>query len=287
MLILEKLQKKIFEYKITKKVDLKTSANIGDTFNVYVSGIDTFGEVESVSRSDVNIIMTINKKTGKILLTTTPRDSYVPIADDGDNEYDKLTHAGLYGVESSIHTLENLYGIKLDYYARLNFTSFLKLIDLVGGVDVYNDQTFISEYGGYSFEPGIVHLDADKALGFVRERYNLLEGDNDRGKNQEKVIAAIVKKITTKDTLKNYREVIKELSESIQTNMPIETVMGLANEQLSSNRDYNISSQALSGIGSLGLPSYAMPGANLYMMQIDEQSLKQVKNNIKEVLEEK
>ena len=97
--------KKIFEYKITKKIDLKTSANIGDTFNVYVSGIDTFGEVESVSRSDVNIIMTINKRTGKILLTTTPRDSYVPIADDGDNEYDKLTHAGLYGVESSIHTL--------------------------------------------------------------------------------------------------------------------------------------------------------------------------------------
>lgn len=279
--------KKIFEYKITKKIDLKTSVNIGDTFNVYVSGIDTFGEVESVSRSDVNIIMTINKKTGKILLTTTPRDSYVPIADDGDNEYDKLTHAGLYGVESSIHTLENLYGIKLDYYARLNFTSFLRLIDLVGGVDVYNDQTFISEYGGYSFEPGMVHLDADKALGFVRERYNLLEGDNDRGKNQEKVIAAIVKKMTTKDTLKNYRAVIKELSESIQTNMPIETVMGLANEQLSSNRDYNISSQALSGTGSLGLPSYAMPGANLYMMQIDEQSLKQVKNNIKEVLEEK
>ena len=202
MLILEKIQKKIFKYKIIKKIDLKTSANIGDTFNVYVSGIDTFGEVESVSRSDVNIIMTINKKTGKILLTTTPRDSYVSIADDGDNEYDKLTHAGLYGVESSIHTLENLYGIKLDYYARLNFTSFLRLIDLVGGVDVYNDQTFISEYGGYSFEPGMVHLDADKALGFVRECYNLLEGDNNRGKNQEKVIDAIVKKMTTKDTLK-------------------------------------------------------------------------------------
>ena len=202
MLILEKIQKKIFKYKIIKKIDLKTSANIGDTFNVYVSGIDTFGEVESANRSDVNIIMTINKKTGKILLTTTPRDSYVSIADDGDNEYDKLTHAGLYGVESSIHTLENLYGIKLDYYARLNFTSFLKLIDLVDGIDVCNDQIFISEYGCYSFEPGMVHLDADNALGFVRECYNLLEGDNNRGKNQEKVIDAIVKKMTTKDTLK-------------------------------------------------------------------------------------
>ena len=279
--------KKVFEFKIIKKIDLKASANIGDTFNVYISGIDTFGEVSTVSRSDVNIIMTVNKKTGKILLTTTPRDAYLPIADDGDNEYDKLTHAGLYGVESSIHTLENLYGIKLDYYARLNFTSFLKLIDLVGGVDVYNDQSFVSEYGSYNFEPGIVHLDADKALGFVRERYNLLEGDNDRGKNQEKVIAAIVKKLTSKETLKNYKDIVKELSESIQTNMPIETAMGLANEQFKSNRDYNISSQALTGEGVLGLPSYAMPGASLYMLQVDEQSLMEVKASIKEVMDGK
>ena len=235
--------KKIYTKELTKTVEApKVSQN--KAFNIYISGIDTYGPISSVSRSDVNIIMTVNQETKKILLTTTPRDAYVPIADGGNNQNDKLTHAGIYGVDASIHTLENLYGIDLNYYARLNFTSFLKLIDLLGGVDVYNDQTFISEYGGYSFEPGMVHLDADKALGFVRERYNLLEGDNDRGKNQEKVIAAIVKKMTTKDTLKNYRAVIKELSESIQTNMPIETVMGLANEQLSSNRDYNISSQA-------------------------------------------
>ena len=139
--------KKIYEYKITKTVSTKAKQNVGDTFNVYISGIDTFGPVSSVSRSDVNIIMTVNKKTGRILLTTTPRDSYVKIADGGNNQYDKLTHAGLYGVDSSIHTLENLYGIKIDYYARLNFTSFLKLIDIVGGVDVYNDQTFTSLYG--------------------------------------------------------------------------------------------------------------------------------------------
>lgn len=279
--------KKIYEYKIIKRIGVKANNNIEGTFNVYISGIDTFGEVSSVSRSDVNIIMTVNRKTGKILLTTTPRDSYLRIADGGYNQYDKLTHAGLYGVESSIHTLENLYGIKLDYYARLNFTSFLKLIDVVGGVDVYNDQTFISEYGGYSFEPGTVHLDADKALGFVRERYNLLEGDNDRGKNQEKVVTAIVKKLTSKEVLKNYRSVIKELNESIQTNMPIESAMGVANEQLKSNREYEIVSQALEGEGGLGLPSYAMPGASLYMVQVDKQSLEEVKAKIKEVSEGK
>ena len=279
--------KVIYSYKITKTVNAKAKQNAGDTFNIYVSGIDTFGPVSSVSRSDVNIIMTVNKKTGKILLTTTPRDSYVKIADGGNNQYDKLTHAGLYGVDSSIHTLENLYGIKIDYYARLNFTSFLKLIDTVGGVDVYNDQTFTSLYGKYNFTQGMVHLDADKALGFVRERYSLTGGDNDRGKNQEKVIAAIIKKLTSKEGLSNYQSVIKELSQSIQTNMPLETAMGLANEQLSAGKDYNVTSQALTGTGSMNLPSYAMPEARLYMTQINEQSLTEVTENIKDVLEGK
>ena len=175
--------KKIYEFKITKSVNAKAKQNAGDTFNVYISGIDTYGPVSSVSRSDVNIIMTVNKKTGKILLTTTPRDSYVKIADGGNNQYDKLTHAGLYGVDSSIHTLENLYGIKIDYYARLNFTSFLKLIDTVGGVDVYNDQAFVSYGGKKAFQPGLLHMNSEDALMFVRERYGLSGGDNDRGKN--------------------------------------------------------------------------------------------------------
>ena len=272
--------KVIYSYKITKTVNAKAKQNAGDVFNVYISGIDTYGPVSSVSRSDVNIIMTVNKKTGKILLTTTPRDSYVKIADGGNNQYDKLTHAGLYGVESSIHTLENVYGIKIDYYARLNFTSFLKLIDTVGGVDVYNDQAFISHVGKKDFQPGLLHMNSDMALSFVRERYSLTGGDHDRGKNQEKVITAIIKKITSKEGLANYQSVIKDLSESIQTNMPIETAMGLANEQLSSGK-------ALTGTGSMGLPSYAMPGAQLYMMQIDDKSLAEVTANIKDVLEGK
>ena len=279
--------KKIYEYKITKSVNAKAKQNAGDTFNVYISGIDTYGPVSSVSRSDVNIIMTVNKKTGKILLTTTPRDSYVKIADGGNNQYDKLTHAGLYGIDSSIHTLENVYGIKIDYYARLNFTSFLKLIDTVGGVDVYNDQAFVSHVGKKNFQPGLLHMNSDMALSFVRERYSLTGGDHDRGKNQEKVIAAIIKKLTSKEGLVNYQSVIKELSESIQTNMPIETAMGLANEQLRAGKEYIVASQALTGTGSMSLPSYAMPGAQLYMMQIDDKSLEEVTANIKDVLEGK
>ena len=130
-------------------------------------------------------------------------------------------------------------------------------------------------------------MNSDMALSFVRERYSLTGGDHDRGKNQEKVIAAIIKKLTSKEGLVNYQSVIKELSESIQTNMPIETAMGLANEQLRAGKEYIVASQALTGTGSMSLPSYAMPGAQLYMMQIDDKSLEEVTANIKDVLEGK
>ena len=143
--------KKIYTYKITRQVETgkrRDDAN-ADVFNIYVSGIDTYGSISSVSRSDVNIIMTVNRKTKKVLLTTTPRDSYVAIADGGGGQMDKLTHAGIYGVDASVHTLENLYGIRIDYYVRLNFSSFLKLVDLLGGIDVENDQEFTSRHGNH------------------------------------------------------------------------------------------------------------------------------------------
>ena len=241
--------------------------------------------LNSAHESFVTSQYTVNRKTGKILLTTTPRDAYVRIADSGNNQYDKLTHAGIYGVDTSIHTLENLYDLKIDYYARLNFTSFIKIIDIIGGVDVYNEQNFVSSIGNYTFEPGMVHLDSAHALAFVRERYSLIDGDNDRGKNQEKVITAMIRKLSTREGISNYNSIIKELAEALQTNMPLETAMNLANEQLTVGKDYIVRSQALIGTGSMGLTSYAMPEASLYMTQIDDESLNEVKDNIKNVLE--
>ena len=278
--------KKIYTKDLTKAVEApKVSSN--NTFNVYISGIDTYGPISSVSRSDVNIIMTVNQETKKILLTTTPRDAYVPIADGGNNQNDKLTHAGIYGVDASIHTLENLYDIDLNYYARLNFTSFLKLIDLLGGVDVYNDQEFTSLHGKYHFPVGNVHLDSEQALGFVRERYSLANGDGDRGRNQQKVIAAIIQKLTSAEVLKNYDGIIQGLQDSVQTNMPPETMVGLVNTQLASGGKYTVMSQDLNGTGRMGLPSYAMPDSNLYMLEVDQTSLETVKAAIKDVMEGK
>ena len=279
--------KKIYTHKMSKKIDTaigKQNPN-AEVFNIYVSGIDTYGPISSVSRSDVNIIMTVNRKTKKVLLTTTPRDAYVPIADGGLNQPDKLTHAGIYGVDASVHTLENLYGIDLNYYVRLNFTSFLKLIDLLGGIDVENDQEFT--VGNTHYPIGNISLNSEQALTFVRERYSLNGGDNDRGKNQEKVIAAVIKKLTSTDALKNYNAILSGLQDSVQTDMSLETMMNLINTQLESGGSYNVTSQALTGTGNTGLPSHAMPEANLYMMEIDQNSLAAAKAAIQEVMEGK
>ena len=288
---LEKI-KKIYEYKIVEEVkEDKTEKDKDltnkDSFNIYVSGIDTYGPITTVSRSDVNVLITVNKKTHKIVLTTTPRDSYVKIPNGGNNQYDKLTHSGIYGIKTSLKTLENLYGIKIEHYARVNFTTFMKLIDLVGGIDVYNDQDFVSYHGKYHFPVGTVHLDSKKALGFVRERYGLADGDRDRGKNHEKVIAAIIKKMTSKAALSNFSSILDELSSSVQTDMPVSEIMELVNQQLDSGEDFKIESQALNGVGKMGLPSYAMPGYKLYMMEINKQSLESCKSKIQSILEGK
>ncbi|MGQ7412683.1 LCP family glycopolymer transferase CpsA [Streptococcus suis] len=275
--------KKIYSFKVTQTVETATEQVSGDSFNIYISGIDTYGPISSVSRSDVNIIMTVNRATHKILLTTTPRDSYVAIADGGQNQYDKLTHAGIYGVNASVHTLENLYGIDISNYIRLNFTSFLQLIDLVGGIDVENTQEFTS--GGYNFPVGTVHLDAEQALIFVRERYSLANGDNDRGKNQEKVIAALIKKLSSPENLRNYQAILTGLEGSIQTDLSLETIMGLVNTQLESGTQFTVESQALTGTGRSDLSSYAMPGSQLYMMEINQDSLEQAKAAIQSVLD--
>lgn len=281
--------KVIYTYKIKKRIEKEQSSNSNaDAFNIYISGIDTYGSILSVSRSDVNIILTVNQKTKEILLTTTPRDAYVPIAGGGNGKSDKLTHAGIYGIQSSVETLENLYDIDISYYTRINFTSFLNLIDVLGGIEVYNDQEFTSSIGGFYFPKGMVALNSQEALGFVRERYNLEKGDTDRGRNHNKVVAAILKKLASIKNISRYQEIIDGVGDSIQTDMPISIMLQLANHQLFDNRSYSIRSQSLEGDGTTGeLVSYAMPEAQLYMLSIDPTSLETVTQEIHHTLEGK
>ena len=280
--------KTIYTYKIKKKNNNSAKQVDSKVFNIYISGIDTYGSISTVSRSDVNIIMTVNMNTHKILLTTTPRDAYVKIPGGGADQYDKLTHAGIYGVETSEQTLEDLYGINIDYYARINFTSFLKLIDQLGGVTVHNDQAFTSLHGKFDFPVGDIQMNSEQALGFVRERYSLDGGDNDRGKNQEKVISAIVNKLASLDSVSNFTSIVNNLQDSVQTNMSLDTINALANTQLDSGSKFTVTSQAVTGTGSTGqLISYAMPNSSLYMMKLDNSSVASASQAIKNLMEEK
>ncbi|QGX46823.1 LytR family transcriptional regulator [Streptococcus equinus] len=284
--------KTIYSYKIKQSIKENEKISNSNVFNIYISGIDTYGSISTVSRSDVNLILTVNMNTHKILITETPRDAYVKIPDGGADQYDKLTHAGIYGIETSEKTLENLYGITIDYYARLNFDSFMNLINSLGGVTVYNDQEFtinLDTGNTYSFPVGNVDLTSgEQALAFVRERYDLKGGDYDRGNNQMKVIQAILNKLASLSSVSNYSSVISNVQDSIQTNMKLDTMMKLVNAQLDSGKKFTVTSQEVTGTGSTGeLTSYAMPSSSLYMIKLDDASVAKASQAIKDVMEGK
>lgn len=281
--------KTIYSYKIKTSIKNEAKAHDSNVFNIYISGIDTYGSISTVSRSDVNLILTVNMNTHKILMTETPRDAYVKIPDGGADQYDKLTHAGIYGVETSEKTLENLYGITIDYYARLNFDSFLKLIDALGGVTVYNSQEFTALMNKKVYPVGNIELSSgEDALAFVRERYSLEHGDYDRGNNQMKVIQAILNKLTSLNSVSNYSTIISNVQDSIQTDMKLDTMMKLVNTQLDSGKKFTVTSQEVTGTGSTGeLTSYAMPSSSLYMIKLDDASVAKASQAIKDVMEGK
>ena len=275
----------IAEYEVEHKTQVEEKPvqeedKDSDTFTVYVSGIDTNGPVSTKSRSDVNILMTVNTKTKQVLLVNTPRDYYVPLPISGGNR-DKLTHAGIYGVETSMGTLDMLYGTSTDYYFRLNFSGFQTIIDALGGVDVYSDYEFVTLHGNYYIAPGMNHLNGSQALGFVRERYSLPGGDHDRGKNQMKVIQAMIKKMMSTDFLLNYTNVLNALDGSFETSVPMDLISEVVKSQLNSGGDWNIVSYAVSGSGDTQ-PTWSM-GAPAYVMWPDESTVEQAKALINQV----
>ncbi|MGI6546072.1 MAG: LCP family protein [Fastidiosipilaceae bacterium] len=275
----------IDEWSIEKKV--QDVAKPVDTskkgFNVYISGIDTYGPISSVSNSDVNIIMTINPDSNQLLLTSVPRDTYLPIAGGGGGHNDKLTHAGIYGVESSIQTLEDFLDIDINYYARVNFTSLITIVDQIGGIDVENPVSFNTDY--YNFPAGTVHMNGEQALAFSRERHNLAGGDFDRGRNQERVILAIFKQINQPEFLLNYRDVLNSVEGSVQTNMPTEDMVKLVNQMIVDRSPWTTEMIDVKGTGKPGLNSYLIPGREIYMMEAYPDSVAEVKDKILKTLQ--
>ena len=274
----------IYSHEITKELLNSSVENINvknTTFNVYLSGIDVYGSIKRTSRSDVNIIATVNTETHQILLTTTPRDYYVTIPDVSKGKRDKLTHAGIYGVDASIATLENLYETEIPFYARVNFTSIIDIVDELGGVDVNSKYSF-KTIDGMKVKKGMNHFNGKQALAFSRERKNVPGGDYQRGKNQQAVIVAIIQKMISPKILVSASGIIDSVSGSVETNMSQNQLQDLIKSQLNKGGSWNIYSVAAEGKGKSDY-TYSMPGRKLYVSEPVQESVQNIIDLMKRV----
>ena len=234
-----------------------TTANGGKVYTIYLSGIDTRGEMTAKSRSDVNIIATVNTDTHEILLVSTPRDYFVPLSISGGAP-DKLTHAGIYGIDVCMDTLGMLYDIDINYYFRINFGGFVKVIDALGGITVNSDYDFDSKnILGYHFNKGENYVNGEQALIFARERYAFQEGDRQRGKNQMEVIRGVVKKALSPEILTSYSSILSSLDGCFGTNITYEEIAQILQQQLTNGGDWTIVSYSVDGTGATEKP-YSM-----------------------------
>lgn len=257
-----------------------TNTNIKKPYVIYISGIDTYGDIATTSRSDVNILAVVNPANKKVLLVTTPRDYYVQL-NGTTGVKDKLTHAGIYGVDKSKATLEDLYGTKVDYTVRINFSSLLKLVDAVSGVDVNSDVAFSA--GGYSFVQGVNHLDAKQALAYARERHSFSDGDRQRGKDQQKVIEALISKLSQPQMALKLPAILSATNGTFQTNASRNEINAIIQQQLSSAGGWSTESISVDGSGS-NAPTYSMGSQLLYVMIPDFATVEAAKARINSYL---
>lgn len=273
--------KVIYQVEIeSKQTDISKNVDVTKTpFNVFISGIDTYGSVSTASRSDVNMLATVNPTTHQILLTSIPRDFYVAQSCQG-GQLDKLTHAGIFGVECSVSSISGLFGTDINYYARVNFTSLINIVDALGGVNVENPTAFGT--GVYNFNSGLISLNGDEALAFSRDRYHQEGGDRGRGKNQMRVIEGIIKKAISPSIITNYNGVMNAISGSFQTNMESGDITKFIQKQLNSMSGWTVVQNTVDGTG--GTDWTPANGFNAYVMYPDQSTVDYAKELIKKVM---
>ena len=272
----------IYKHSVRVELSLPTSSSDStltkEPFTVYISGIDVYGDISKTSRSDVNIIAVVNPTTHQVLLVTTPRDYYVVIPGESKGQEDKLTHAGIYGVEASMATLAELYETEIDYYVRLNFTSMIDIIDILGGVDVYSEYEFTTSEDSehvMHVDQGVNHFDGEEALAFSRERQNVPDGDNTRGKNQQAVITAMLKKALSPTMLLRAGSILNQVSQNVDTNISQDQLTALVRNQLSTNASWTIQSVAAEGTPGQDT-CYSTGEQLLYVTRPDQDSVNSI-----------
>lgn len=279
----------IYTYTYYKKIDRKTSSNTDVThspFTVLISGSDSRGSIDEISRSDVNMLVTVNPKTHIILMTSIPRDYYVSTACDvtdgcAAGQKDKLTHTGLHGINTTEKTIESFMGVDIDYNVKVGFNTVTQLVDAMDGIDVYNPQTFTA-YDGKTYQQGMLHLNGDQALAFSRERYSFAQGDRTRGQNQMRVLTGIfAKMMDSPSTLIHYGQIMNLLSDTFHTNMSSKEISSLIRYQLQNKSSWTIYTNSLDGQGGTAY-CYEL-GDNASVVFPDNNSISEAKQNIQAV----
>ena len=268
-----------------KHVETTTHASLDSPFTIYLSGIDNRDHtLPFAARSDVNLVMVVNPAKHKILLLNTPRDFYVPLAMNG--KLDKLTHAGLYGVNESIHTLENFYNIKFNYYARINFDATSTIIDQLGGVDIHIPYVVNTYHGHRHYEPGNYHLNGDEALDFARERVSIswAGGDRERGRNQEKILTALIQKLQSdKTNLTRLDQIFNSIAKNIQTNFTPDDLKYLVQKQLTNFSNWQIESIDVDGKADI-TSTYTYPEPKHFVWHPYQDTVNKAKAKLQEYL---
>ena len=251
-----------------------------DSYNILITGIDSYGSITRVSRSDVNMIVSVNPKENKILLTSIPRDYYVYLSDYGD--YDKLTHTGIYGIDVTTKALEDLLDIDINYYVKVNFTTLVDIVDELGGITVNSNYDFTS-IDGYHFSKGNNNLNGEEALSFARERQAFSEGDRVRVENQQLVLTAIINKVLSPSIITNYNSLLNALSGEFLTNITNNEITDLIKWQIDGMYSWDIETISLDGSNAFDY-TYSYKNQKLYVMMPYPESVNSAKEKIKNVL---
>ena len=287
---IESKVKVIYNFEIESSIE-KNNEDVKNLkpINILISGSDSrSGKIVTKTRSDVNMIMTINPKTHTILLTSIPRDYYVRLHGTTGNK-DKLTHAGIYGINMTKSTIEDFMDIKIDYTVKVGFQSVIQIVDLLGGIDIDSDASFYSHCGDGGAErthvkKGMNHFNGAQALSYARERYAYKEGDVHRVQNQQQVLEAIIAKLSKdKSLLKKYDKLLDSLSALYRTDIPDSYIKLIVKEQLNSGASWKIERQYVTGTGARKV-TYSMPGRELYVMIPEQKSIDKATEKIESVL---
>lgn len=262
---------------ITKNVDITKQP-----FNIFIAGIDTYGNISSVARNDVNMLVTVNPSTHKIILTSIPRDYYVYL--HGITTYkDKITHAGIHGIETTTATVEDLLDCDVNYYFKVNFTSLIDIVNSIGGIEIDSKYSFTTYDYKYSFKKGKIKLNGEQALAYARERKAFAGGDRTRGENQQLILTAIINKVMTKSLITKYNSLLNSVEDSFVTNLDNNNITKFIKKQIKDGSNWEIESIALNGTDAFDY-TYAYKSAKSYVMQPDEESINEAKQKINSIL---